>query len=246
MATNLSSSEVAEIKKAFSVFDVDGDGAITSKELADVMRSFGLNPSEDELMDMINKFDIDGDGMVSFPEFLQMMAPNGDDHDKDVQEVVHMFDSQGNGYMDLTEIENILLRFGDKGEGPPKGEELAGITEMMNEFRKHSGWSSEYNYFRTADAIDLLTGQEVGTTMKLQEQAMIESAERERAEALALAEEGGSSGNLNKGKLEKKSSFALGGGKDKKGSKKQKGSQKAGQIDLKAFCNNNLIKESSI
>ena len=84
MVDRLAAHEIAEIRKAFSVFDVDGDGAITSKELADVMRSFGLNPSEDELMDMINKFDIDGDGMVSFPEFLQMMAPNEDDYQKDI------------------------------------------------------------------------------------------------------------------------------------------------------------------
>merc|ERR1712226_775606 len=113
-------TEVAEIRKAFSVFDVDGDGAITSKELADVMRSFGLNPSEDELMDMINKFDIDGDGMVSFPEFLQMMAPNEDDYQKDIAEVVQMFDTNNNGYMDLTEIENILMRFGKVVKGHQK------------------------------------------------------------------------------------------------------------------------------
>merc|ERR1712226_1727688 len=117
-------TEVAEIRKAFSVFDVDGDGAITSKELADVMRSFGLNPSEEELMDMINKFDIDGDGMVSFAEFVQM------------------FDTNNNGYMDLTEIENILLRFGNGGEGPPKGEDLALIHEMMDEFKTVSGWTA--------------------------------------------------------------------------------------------------------
>lgn len=156
MVERLSAHEIAEIRKAFSVFDVDGDGAITSKELADVMRSFGLNPSEDELMDMINKFDIDGDGMVSFPEFLQMMAPNEDDYQKDIAEVVQMFDTQNNGYMDLTEIENILLRFGNGGEGPPKGEDLALITEMMNEFKSHSGWTAEYQYFRTQDCIKLL------------------------------------------------------------------------------------------
>ena len=53
---------------------MDGDGAITSKELADVMRSFGLNPSEDELMDMINKFDIDGDGMRKFIKVVQFLV----------------------------------------------------------------------------------------------------------------------------------------------------------------------------
>lgn len=157
MVDRLSAQEITEIKKAFSVFDVDGDGAITSKELADVMRSFGLNPTEEELMEMINKFDIDGDGMVSFPEFLQMMAPNEDDYQKDIAEVVQMFDTNDNGYMDLTEIENILLRFGDAGEGPPQGKELALVKEMMAEFKQYAGWSAEYHYFKTQDAIDLLS-----------------------------------------------------------------------------------------
>lgn len=160
MVERLSQNEIQEIRKAFSVFDVDGDGAITSKELADVMRSFGLNPSEDELMDMINKFDIDGDGMVSFPEFLQMMAPSGDDYQKDIAEVVTMFDTQNNGYMDLTEIENILRRFGNGGEGPPSSEDLALIEEMMSEFKACSGWSAEYHYLKTEDAINMLTPED--------------------------------------------------------------------------------------
>merc|ERR1712226_1276989 len=71
-------------------------------------------------MEMINKFDIDGDGMVSFPEFLQMMAPNEDDYQKDITEVVQMFDTNDNGYMDLTEIENILMRFGKVVKGHQK------------------------------------------------------------------------------------------------------------------------------
>jgi len=157
MVDRLSAQEISEIRKAFSVFDVDGDGAITSKELAEVMRSFGLNPTEEELMEMINKFDIDGDGMVSFPEFLQMMAPNEDDYQKDIAEVVQMFDTNDNGYMDLTEIENILMRFGDGGDKPPSGEDLRLIQEMMDEFKQFSGWSAEYNYFKTADAIALLS-----------------------------------------------------------------------------------------
>lgn len=158
MVDRLSAQEITEIRKAFSVFDVDGDGAITSKELADVMRSFGLNPTEEELMEMINKFDIDGDGMVSFPEFLQMMAPNEDDYQRDISEVVAMFDTNDTGYMDLTEIENILLQFGNKGEGKPNNADRRLIKEMMAEFKDYAGWSAEYHYFRTSDAIDLLNG----------------------------------------------------------------------------------------
>ena len=51
---------VSEFKEAFSLFDKDGDGTITTKELGTVMRSLGQNPTEAELQDMINEVDADG------------------------------------------------------------------------------------------------------------------------------------------------------------------------------------------
>ncbi|PWG74776.1 hypothetical protein DF186_16130 [Enterococcus hirae] len=50
----------AEFKEAFSLFDKDGDGTITTKELGTGMRSLGQNPTEAELQDMINEVDADG------------------------------------------------------------------------------------------------------------------------------------------------------------------------------------------
>ena len=40
-------------KEAFWLFDKDGDGQITTKELGTVMRSLGQNPTEAELQDMV-------------------------------------------------------------------------------------------------------------------------------------------------------------------------------------------------
>lgn len=50
--------------EAFSLFDKDGDGTITTKELGTVMRSLGQNPTEAELQDMINEVDADGEFKV--------------------------------------------------------------------------------------------------------------------------------------------------------------------------------------
>lgn len=37
------------------------------------MRTLGQNPTEQELLDMINEVDFDGSGSIEFPEFCQMM-----------------------------------------------------------------------------------------------------------------------------------------------------------------------------
>ena len=42
------------------MFDKDGDGAISTKELGIVMHSLGQNPTEQELEEIINEVDVDG------------------------------------------------------------------------------------------------------------------------------------------------------------------------------------------
>ena len=51
---------LSEYKDAFRLFDINGDGTITTKELGNVMKSLGQNPTEAELADMINEVDQDG------------------------------------------------------------------------------------------------------------------------------------------------------------------------------------------
>ena len=63
-ADQLTEEQIAEFKEAFSLFDKDGDGTITTKELGTVMRSLGQNPTEAELQDMINEVDADGNGTI--------------------------------------------------------------------------------------------------------------------------------------------------------------------------------------
>lgn len=46
--------------------DDEGKGDITADELGQVMRELGLNPTENELKDLVNEADVNNDGVISF------------------------------------------------------------------------------------------------------------------------------------------------------------------------------------
>ena len=115
-ADQLTEEQIAEFKEAFSLFDKDGDGTITTKELGTVMRSLGQNPTEAELADMINEVDADGNGTIDFPEFLTMMARKMKDTDseEEILEAFKVFDKDGNGFISAAELRHIMTNLGEK------------------------------------------------------------------------------------------------------------------------------------
>ncbi|CAI9296945.1 unnamed protein product [Lactuca saligna] len=70
----IDSSELLEnLKNAFSVFDIDKNGAITADELQNVLGSLGEECTIGECRKMIAGVDQDGDEKISFDEFKVMM-----------------------------------------------------------------------------------------------------------------------------------------------------------------------------
>jgi calmodulin len=111
MAEHLTDEQIGEFKEAFSLFDKDGDGSITTQELGTVMRSLGQNPTEAELKDMIHEVDADGDGTIDFAEFLDLMARKMKDADSDeeLKEAFKVFDKDQNGFISAAEVCAIAL-----------------------------------------------------------------------------------------------------------------------------------------
>eukprot|EP00960_Hanusia_phi_P067471 766638-Hanusia_phi.AAC.9 len=135
----LTEEQIAEFKEAFSLFDKDGDGTITTKELGTVMRSLGQNPTEAELQDMINEVDADGNGTIDFPEFLTLMARKMKDTDseEEILEAFKVFDKDGNGFISAAELRHVdeMIREADidgaTGDGQINYEEFVNFATII-------------------------------------------------------------------------------------------------------------------
>ena len=117
-----------EYQDIFDQFDKDKDGAIGTRELANVLFTLGQNPTDDEVAAMIKEVDLNNDGKIDLDEFITLMGKRTPDpHTEDeVINAFRVFDKEGNGLIPSAELKHIMMTIGDK-----MTEEEA--QEMINE-----------------------------------------------------------------------------------------------------------------
>ncbi|CAO0792951.1 unnamed protein product [Mucor circinelloides] len=110
MSDQLTPEQIQEYREAFQLFDKNGDGSVSATELGVVLRSFGMNPTDAELQDMVSDVDADGNGHIDFEEFLNLvkdLKSGGKDTD-DLREAFKVFDADGNGVIDRSELRKVM------------------------------------------------------------------------------------------------------------------------------------------
>ncbi|XP_051145277.1 calmodulin-like protein 7 [Andrographis paniculata] len=104
-----------DLARVFQMFDQNGDGRITVKELTDSLASIGIPISDEELSQMISKIDANGDGCVDVDEFgalYRTLIMDERDEEKDMREAFNVFDQNGDGFITVDELRSVLASLG--------------------------------------------------------------------------------------------------------------------------------------
>jgi len=127
----LTEQQIYEFQEAFSLFDKDGDGHVTKKELRVVLNTLGQELTDEELTAMVNEVDTDGNGEIEFPEFCELMMRNmGDKEDPEtLREAFSILDADGSGTIGRDELRRMMLQFSRATEQIDDAE----IDAMMDE-----------------------------------------------------------------------------------------------------------------
>ena len=115
MKTDISEEQIEQCREIFNLYDKDGDGTIDSRELGDIMRSLGIYPSNEEVLEMLKEVDTDKSGKIDFEEFLDLFTKkiNEPDTEEEAEEMIKSADDDGDGTINFKEFCDIITK-------PPK------------------------------------------------------------------------------------------------------------------------------
>ncbi|KAJ3406900.1 hypothetical protein HDV05_005696, partial [Chytridiales sp. JEL 0842] len=129
--SKLTPEQIEYYKEAYTIFDHDSNGVIDMTELSEVMQSLGINPTEEELYNMIKDVDLDNTGTIDFDEFLLIMEPMVSTQlekqtAEQLKESFEAMDADGDGWIT---VEDLMVVFKGIGEGVPAEEALRMVGE---------------------------------------------------------------------------------------------------------------------
>ncbi|XP_057662565.1 neo-calmodulin-like [Diorhabda carinulata] len=115
ISNGFSANIIDEFKEAFTFFDKNLTGTITTDKIGEVMRALGQNPTEKELKDIIQEVDGNNKGTISFDVFIDMMKCKlfTKDMAEELRESFRFFDENNTGLLDIHLLHTVLTTEGD-------------------------------------------------------------------------------------------------------------------------------------
>jgi|UniRef100_A0A914Q6S0 calmodulin len=101
------------------MFDKEQKGYIRATQVGQILRTMGQAFEERDLKQLIKDFDSDGSGEIEFEEFAAMVAQfvvsseNNEGLEEELREAFRLYDKEGNGYIAVSDLREILRALDD-------------------------------------------------------------------------------------------------------------------------------------
>ena len=148
----LAPEQIEQFRKYFNMFDKEKKGFVHTSQVGQILRTMGQAFEERDLKQLIKEFDSDGSGEIEFEEFAALIARFVMDEDtgaleEELREAFRLYDKQGNGYINVSDLRDILRALDEKITEDELDEMIAEIdtdgsgTVDFDEFMEMmSGW----------------------------------------------------------------------------------------------------------
>ncbi|CAG9774066.1 unnamed protein product [Ceutorhynchus assimilis] len=120
------------LKRAFSMFDTAKRGAIDCEKVRTILTTLGHTYDDKELEKMLEDEDPEGNGSVNFDSFCRVASHFLENEDeealqKELKEAFRLYDKEGNGYIPISSLREILAALDDQLTNDQLNEMIAEI-----------------------------------------------------------------------------------------------------------------------
>ncbi|CAF0819613.1 unnamed protein product [Rotaria sp. Silwood1] len=115
--TEVGQEQIDQIRDAFTVFDKEMTGSITTEQFRKVLEDLGYNVPENELTTFINQLDIDKSGTIEFEEYLSFMLTfikKNVTTEDNLKDAFNLFDQNDDGFIETKDLREIMTNLGEK------------------------------------------------------------------------------------------------------------------------------------
>lgn len=106
----------SKIKEVFEHLDRDGSETLDIQELGLGLRALGLNPSEEQVQELMKTADTNQDSKIGFEEFQSLFKKCSKlDHvdEQKLKDELSQYDTDGSGFIERDELKRILCEGGE-------------------------------------------------------------------------------------------------------------------------------------
>merc|ERR1712066_161431 len=101
---NMAGASEAELKEAFKLFDIDGDGVITIEELSSLVSKVGCDMSNADATALIKAADKDGNMGIDFSEFAKLWEALHGEAEAEIRAGFAKLDVDNSGFITKDEM----------------------------------------------------------------------------------------------------------------------------------------------